>query len=140
MKESQKPSVEVIELEVLKAEVTRMKEKNRISIRSIRNLAKAEIEDKNTLRDIEIQILEWENQMLKEENDTLRTNVDVLNSLSFEHHVSNEVQRLSNQFDIFYRKTKKGALKTKKEFENEVKKSMTVLKKTGRVLKKKVGL
>ena len=41
--------------------------------------------------------------MLKEENDTLRTNVDVLNSLSFEHHVSNEVQRLSNQFDIFYR-------------------------------------
>ena len=140
MKESQKPSVEVIEIEVLKAEVKRMKEKNRISIRSIRNLAKAEIEDKNTLRDIEIHILEWENQMLKEENNTLRTNVDVLNSLSFEHHVSNEVQRLSNQFDIFYRKTKKGALKTKKEFENEVKKSMTVLKKTGRVLKKKVGL
>ena len=49
MKESQKPSVGVIEIEVLKAELKRMKEKNRISIRSIRNLlAKAEIEDKNT--------------------------------------------------------------------------------------------
>ena len=140
MKESQKPSVEVIELEVLKAEVTRMKERNRASIRGIRNLAKAEIEDKNTLRDIEIQILEWENQMLKEENDTLRTNVDVLNSLSFEHHVSNEVQRLSEQFDNFYRKTKKGAVKTKNEIENEVRKSLTVLRKTGKRLRKKVGL
>ena len=46
-----------------------MKERNR-GIRSIRNLAKAEIEDKNTLKDIEIHILEWENQMLKEENNT----------------------------------------------------------------------
>ena len=140
MKESQKNSVEVIELEVLKAEVTRMKERNRVSIRSIRNLAKAEIEDKNTLRDIEIQILEWENQMLKEENDTLRTNVDVLNSLSFEHHVSNEVQRLSEQFDNFYRKTKKGAVKTKNEIENEVRKSLAVLRKTSKRLRKKVGL
>ena len=130
----------MIEIEILKAEVKSMKERNRVSIRSIRNLAKAEIEDKNTLRDIEIHILEWENHMLKEENNTLRTNVDVLNSLSFEHHVSNEVQRLSNQFDILYRKTKKGALKTKKEFENEVKKSMTVVRKTGKRLRKKVGL
>ena len=140
MKESQKPSIEVIEIEQLKAEIKRMKERNRISIRSIRDLAKAEIEDKNTLRDVEIHILEWENQMLKEENNTLRTNVDVLNSLSFEHHVSNEVQRLSKQFDIYYKKTKKGAVKTKKEFENEVKKSLTVLKKTGKRLRKKVGL
>ena len=137
MKESQKPSVEVIEIEALRAEVRRMKERNRVSIRSIRDLAKSEIEDKNTLKDIEIQILEWENQMLKEENNTLRTNVDILNSLSFEHHVYNEVQRLSNQFDIFYRKTKKGAVKTKNELESEVKKSLTVLKKTGRRLSKK---
>ena len=71
----------------------------------------------------------------QEENDTLRTNVDVLNSLSFEHHVSNEVQRLSEQFDNFYRKTKKGAVKTKNEIENEVRrKSLTVLKRTGRRL------
>ena len=140
LKEGQKPSVEVIEIEVLRAELKRMKERNRVSIRSIRNLAKAEIEDKNTLRDIEIHILEWENQMLKEENNTLRTNVDVLNSLSFEHHVSNEVQRLSKQFDIFYRKTKKGAVKTKKEIENEVRKSLTMLRKTGKRFRKKVGL
>jgi len=140
MKESKHPSVEVIEIGELKAEIKRMKQRNRDSIRSIRDLAKAEIEDKNTLRDVEIHILEWENQMLKEENNTLRTNVDVLNSLSFEHHVSNEVQRLSKQFDSYYKKTKKGAVKTKKEFENEVKKSLTVLKKTGKRLRKKVGL
>ena len=71
MKESQNPSVEVIEIEQLKAEIKRMKERNRVSIRSIRDLAKAEIDDKNTLRDLEIHILEWENQMLKEENNTL---------------------------------------------------------------------
>ena len=140
MKEKQSPSVEVIEIEVLKAEIKRMKEKNRISIRSIRKLANAEIEDKNTLRDIEIHILEWENQMLKEENNSLKNNVDVLNSLSFEHHVSNEVQRLSKEFDIFFRRTKKSTMKTKKEFENEVRKTLTGIKKTGKSLRKKVGL
>ena len=140
MKEKQKSSVEVIEIEALNAKLKRMKEKNRESIRSIRKLAKAEIEDKNTFTDIELYILEWENQMLKDEINTLKNNIDVLNSLSFEHHVSNEVQRLSKQFDIFYKKTKKGAVKTKIEFENEVKKSLTSLKKTSKRIRKKVGL
>lgn len=140
MKQKEGLSVYFLEIEVLKAEVKRMKEKNRASIRSIRKLAKAEIEDKNTLRDIEIQILEWENQILKEENDALKTNIDVLNSLSFEHHMSNEFQRLSKQFERLYRNAKKGAMKTKKDLEKEVQNSLVIFRKAGKRIKKKVGL
>ena len=38
----------------------------------------------------------------------------------------------SKQFDIFYRKTKKGAVKTKKELENEVKKKLECARRQAR--------
>ena len=45
--------------------------------------------------------------MLKEENNTLRTNVDVLNSLSFEHHVSKKSNVFQNSLISTTRKPKR---------------------------------
>ena len=117
----------------MKAEIIRIKAENRDKIRTIRNLAKKEIDDVEELKDIEITIIELENEVLEEEKIELKDEIDVLNSLTLEHHISKEV---SKTLKIVKRKMKK----TKKDIRNEVKKTVKVVKKAGKKLRKRTGL
>jgi hypothetical protein len=133
MMQDKEKRVETIEIEKLKDEIIRIKAENRDKIRTIRNLAKKEIDDVEELKDIEITIIELENEVLEEEKIELKDEIDVLNSLTLEHHISKEV---SKTLKIVKRKMKK----TKKDIRNEVKKTVKVVKKAGKKLRKRTGL
>ena len=123
MMQDKEKRVETIEIEKLKAEIIRIKAENRDKIRTIRNLAKKEIDDVEELKDIEITIIELENDGFpRRENRTKRTSLTVLNSLTLEHHISKEV---SKTLKIVKRKMKK----TNKTIRNEVKKTVKVVAK-----------
>lgn len=135
--EGKEKKVEAIEIEKLKAEITRMKAENRIKIRNIRELAKKEIEDNSELKNIDITILELENEVLEEEKYELKNDIDILNSLSLEYHISEEITKTVKKVKKKINKTKKGV---EKEIKKEVKNSIKVAKKAGKKLRKRTGL
>ena len=92
----------------------------------------------------EISIFELENSILKEEKEALENDIDILNSLSFEHHISNEVQRISKNLNKILNPVKKKAIKTKKIVEKRVGKGIRTVRKTvqdtGRDIRKRTGI
>tara|TARA_B100001142_G_C14123963_1_gene574149 strand:- start:150 stop:566 length:417 start_codon:yes stop_codon:yes gene_type:complete len=135
--EGKEKKVEAIEIEKLKAEIIRMKAENRIKIRNIRELAKKGIEDNSELKNIDITILELENEVLEEEKYELKNDIDILNSLSLEYHISEEITKTVKKVKKKINKTKKGV---EKEIKKEVKNSIKVAKKVGKKLRKRTGL
>jgi hypothetical protein len=133
MMQGKEKKVETIEIEKLKAEIAKMKAENRDKLRVVRELARKEIEDINELKNLDITILELENEVLEEEKVDLKDNVDLLNSLSLEHHISKEVSKT-------VKKVKRKIGKTEKDIRKEVNKSIKVAKKAGKKLRKKTGL
>jgi len=133
MMQGKERKVETIEIEKLKAEIAKMKAENRDKLRVVRELARKEIEDINELKNLDITILELENEVLEEEKVELKDNVDLLNSLSLEHHISKEVSKM-------VKKVKRKIGKTEKDIRKEVNKSIKVAKKAGKKLRKRTGL
>jgi len=110
--------------------ILRMRKEHREDVRNIRELANKEIQNKNTLKDVEISILELENSILTEEKETLQNDIDILNSLSFEHHISNEVQKISKNLYKILNPAKKKVVKTKKIVEKRVEKGIRTVRNT----------
>ena len=114
MRQGKETKVDVIEIEKVRAQILRMRKEHREEVRNMRELANKEIHNKNTLKDVEISIFEMENSILREEKEALENDIDIINSLSFEHHISNEVQRISKNLNKILNPVKKKAIKTKK--------------------------
>ena len=151
MRQGREAKVDAIEIEKVRAVISRMRKEHREEVRNMRELANKEIHNKNTLKDVEISIFELENSILREENEDLRekkedlqNDVDILNSLSFEHHISNEVQRISKNLNKILNPVKKKAVKTKKVVEKRVGKGIRTVRKTvkntRRDIRKRTGI
>ena len=138
MRQGKETKVEVIEIDKVREMIMRMRKEHREDVRNMRNLANNEIHDKNTLKDVEISILELENSILKEEKDALQNDMDMLNSLSFEHHISNEIHRISKNIDKILGPAKKRAVKTKKKVEKRFEKGIKTVRKTVKQTRKDV--
>ena len=135
--DTKEKKLEINENEKLKIEILRMKTDNREKIRNIRELAKKEIEDISELKNLDITILELENEVLEAEKIELKDEVDLLNSLSLEYHISKEISKTVKKVKRKVNKTKK---EVEKEVNKEVKKSIKIAKKAGNKLRKKTGL
>ena len=144
MRQGREVKVDAIEIEKVRAVISRMRKEHREEVRNMRELANKEIQNKNTLKDVEISIFELENSILKEEKEALQNDIDILNSLSFEHHISNEVQRISKNLNKILNPVKKKAIKTKKIVEKRVGKGIRTVRKTvkdtGRDIRKRTGI
>ena len=144
MRQGKEKKVDVIEIEKVRAMILRMRKEHRDEVRNLRELANKEIHNKNTLKDVEISIIELENSILREEKEALQNDIDILNSLSFEHHISNELQRISKRLNKILKPVKKKAIKTKKNVEKRVGKGIRTVRKTvkdtGRDIRKRTGL
>jgi len=151
MRQGREAKVDAIEIEKVRAVISRMRKEHREEVRNMRELANKEIHNKNTLKDVEISIFELENSILREENENLRekkedlqNDVDILNALSFEHHISNEVQRISKNLNKILNPVKKKAVKTKKVVEKRVGKGIRTVRKTvkdtRRDIRKRTGI
>ena len=144
MRQGKETKVDAIEIEKVRAVILRMRKEHREEVRNLRELANMEIQNKNTLKDVEISIFELENSILKEEKEALQNDIDILNSLSFEHHISNEVQRISKNLNKILNPVKKKAIKTKKIVEKRVGKGIRTVRKTvkdtGRDIRKRTGI
>ena len=144
MRQGKEKKVDVIEIEKVRAMILRMRKEHRDEVRYLRELANKEIHNKNTLKDVEISIIELENSILREEKEALQNDIDILNSLSFEHHISNELQRISKNLNKILKPVKKKAIKTKKNVEKRVGKGIRTVRKTvkdtGRDIRKRTGL
>ena len=144
MRQGKETKVDAIEIEKVRALILRMREEHREEVRNLRELANKEIQNKNTLKDVEISIFELENSILKEEKEALQNDIDILNSLSFEHHISNEVHRISKNLNKILNPVKKKAIKTKKIVEKRVGKRIRTVRKTvqdtRRDIRKRTGI
>ena len=151
MRQGKEAKVDAIEIEKVRAVISRMRKEHREEVRNMRELANKEIHNKNTLKDVEISIFELENSILREENEDLRekkqdlqNDVDILKALSFEHHISNEVQRISKNLNKILNPVKKKAVKTKKVVEKRVGKGIRTVRKTvkdtRRDIRKRTGI
>ena len=144
MRHGKETKVDAIEIEKVRALILRMRKEHREEVRNMRKLANKEIHNKNTLKDVEISIFELENSILREEKEALQNDIDILNSLSFEHHISNELQRISKNLNKILNPVKKKAIKTKKIVEKKVEKGIRTVRKTvqdtGRDIRKRTGL
>ena len=130
MRQGKETEVDVIEVDKVHEIILRMRKEHREDVRNMRNLANNEIQNKNTLKDVEISILELENSILREEKEALQNDMDILNSLSFEHHISNEINRISKNINKILNPAIKRAAKSKKIVEKRVKKGIKTVKKT----------
>tara|TARA_B100000963_G_scaffold356366_1_gene376330 strand:- start:96 stop:740 length:645 start_codon:yes stop_codon:yes gene_type:complete len=130
MRKGKEAEVDAIEIEKVRRMILRMRKEHREDVRNIRELANKEIQNKNTLKDVEISILELENSILTEEKETLQNDIDILNSLSFEHHISNEVQKISKNLYKILNPAKKKVVKTKKIVEKRVEKGIRTVRNT----------
>ena len=143
MRHGKETKVDAIEIEKVRALILRMRKEHREEVRNMRELANKEIHNKNTLKDVEISIFELENSILREEKEALQNDIDILNSLSFEHHISNELQRISKNLNKILNPVKKKAIKTKKIVEKKVEKGIRTVRKTvqdtGRDIRKRTG-
>lgn len=144
MLQGKEAKVDAIEIEKVRAVISGMRKEHREEVRNIRELANKEIHNKNTLKDVEISILELENSILRGEKEDLQESADILNSLSFEHHISNEVQRISKNLNKVLNPVKKKAVKTKKVVEKRVGKGIRTVRKTvkdtRRDIRKRTGI
>ena len=130
MRQGKETEVDVIEVERVHEIILRMRKEHREDVRNMRNLANNEIQNKNTLKDVEISILELENSILREEKEALQNDMDILNSLSFENHISNEIDRISKNINKILNPAMNRAAKGKKIVEKRVKKGIKTVKKT----------
>jgi len=131
--------IEVLTITVaeLEREISRLKEENKARMREVRKLA----EDEILRKDSEISELEGE-------NEELRRNMELLDSLSLEYQISRgtkkilkgakrEVLQKSRGIE---RKVRKGAVKRAKAVEKELKGAVKGAKKVGKDIRRKSGL